>query len=62
MSSPVSSFRFDPVWNRGCSRSCGLLRIGILGGKQALEAAVAGGLVGDAVVPSFPDHIQPRSG
>jgi hypothetical protein len=30
-----------------------------LGGEQALEAAVAGGVVGDAVVPAFPDHIQP---
>jgi hypothetical protein len=42
--------------------SCGLLGAGALGGEQALEAAVAGGVVGGAVVPAFPDHIQPGAG
>ena len=62
MSSPVSSFGFDLARKTGCSRLCGLVCAGVLGGKQALEAAVAGRVVADAVVPALPDHIQPRSG
>src|SRR5215469_8031756 len=34
----------------------------VLGGEQALGGAVPGGVVGAAVVPAFPDHIQPRPG
>src|SRR6185436_19898895 len=55
MSSPVSTSRSDPAWNVGLLWSCGLLGTGALGGEQALEAAVAGGVVGGAVVPAFPD-------
>src|SRR6185437_2804776 len=35
---------------------------GVLGGEQALEGAVVADVVGDAVVPAVPDHIQPRTG
>jgi hypothetical protein len=52
----------EVISQRGGLRLRGLLRTGVLGGKQVLEAAVAGRVVGDAVVPAFPDHIQPRSG
>jgi hypothetical protein len=62
MSSPVSSSRSDLAWNTGLFCSCGLPGTGALGGEQALEAAVAGGVVGGAVVPAFPDHIQPGAG
>ena len=33
-----------------------------MGGEQALQAVVAGRVVGDAVVPAFPDHIEPGAG
>ena len=39
-----------------------MVRGGVLGGEQALQGAVLGGVAGDAVVPALPDHIQPRSG
>lgn len=32
------------------------------GGEDGLQSAVAGGVVGDAVLPAAPDHVQPGAG
>jgi hypothetical protein len=47
---------------QGFHRSCSPVRVGALGGEQALEGAVAGRVVGDGVVPAVPDNVQPGSG
>ena len=62
MSSPVSTLRGRNHSKRGGCLSRGGLCGGVLGGEQALQGAVPGGVAGGAVVPAFPDHIQPGPG